>query len=228
MGNKTSNVSKKPHVLMLLDTLNLLKLKTGSILDVPIRMISMDSEIKIKDINDACMSNENINKLSIKCFEINKEKGLVRFIIPSYYQEMQFFNKLEKQSTFMSKNDEDSILFYHQKISRRIWENLEEYFNLLNKLIQSKIDELINKKSNGSNTINITANYWSSDINGRYLYELGNYAIKFPLIKNIMLEKIIDKCNNDRISYKAIYVENGNVKDKPVIYFFIFVDIEIN
>jgi len=224
MGNGSSNIPDRPNVTVLTNTMNILTLKTGYILEVPIRMISIDPNISVREINNECMRTDGLSSLGVRCVDIELQRKLAKFMITAYYNERHRIEGLETGILYSTSNEEEEIMEYHKKVARRVWDDLGEYVDLLNKLVMQKTKKL---KISGSHIIEIIADYWSSGIDGRYLYELGDYAIRFPYLKDLILERFINESNDKQITFKAIAVKYVSTeKIKKGVHFVFFIDIE--
>lgn len=223
MGNSSSNSPEKPNVSMLANTMNMLVLKTGYILEIPVKMISNNPNISIREINDECMTMKKLNSLGVRCIDIDPQRRLVKFMVTEFYNERQNIAALETGILDGKPDDENKILEYHTKIARRVWVDLDEYVGLLDKLVGQKIKKL---KINDPHIIDITANYWSSDIDGRYLYELGEYAIRLPYLRDMILERLTTNFKDKQIIFKNLVIKSiSTAKIKRGVQFLLFIDI---
>jgi hypothetical protein len=160
----------------------------------------------------------------VKCVDIDKQRKLAKFMVAAYYNERHRIERLETGILYSTSKEEEEIVDYHKKVARRVWDDLGEYVGILDKLVMQKIKKL---KISGSHNVEIIADYWLSSMDGRYLYELGDYAIRFPYLKDMIIERFKNDSKDNRISFKAIIVKYiSTEKMNKGVQFVFFIDVE--
>ena len=69
-----------------------------------------------------------------------------------------------------------------------------------------EINKLLVNRKTGIQDVFIVADYWMTSENGRYLYELGDYAIEFPMMKDTILKRLNTESNKTRVTFNNIRI----------------------
>ena len=81
---------------------------------------------------------------------------------------------------------------------------------------------LLEKRLSGKYKLKLDVNYYDAFEGGRYVYELGNLAIQYPLLKSMMLDKLNQESKNSRVIFKNMEIKNNGDKKMKFI-----VDVKI-
>jgi len=225
MGNITSKKKNSPNINLyyLTNSLYIINLKIGHVVTIPLNSIS-DHKISIQQINEQCLLNQKTHDLGIICNKI--DKGNAYFVIPEYHTKLIKILNISNSTNILTRKDEQKIYKYKKAVCNRIWLDLSDYCQCLSKLVNQRLNKmLLEKGTNGRQKIKIIADYFKSSDDGRYLYELGNYVISIPLLRNMILDKLGQESKHTRVLFKDIKIKQ---KIDREMRFTIIVKIKIN
>ena len=226
MGNITSKKKNSPNINLyyLTNSLYIINLKIGHVVTIPLNSIS-DHKISIQQINEQCLLNQKTHDLGIICNKINK--GAVYFVIPEFHEKLIKIQNISNSTNILTRKDEQKIYKYQKAVCNRIWLDLSDYCQCLSKLVNQRLNKMLLEKgtNNKRQKIKIIADYFKSSDDGRYLYELGNYVISIPLLRNMILDKLGQESKHTRVLFKDIKIKQ---KIDREMRFTIIVKIKIN
>ncbi len=205
------------RLTLITSKMNIIKLKIGGPVIIPLYLLNSNtSELSTNIINDACKLDKTLDELGVICNNIYKDdlQGYVAsFIIHEFYNKRTKILELQKGTSIVTRKDEERLWKHQQTVCNRIWMDLDEYYQMLSNIVSKKINGLLlNKNINGKHEIKVTADYFSSGEDGRYLFELGNYAIKFPLLKSMILNRLTQESKHTRIVFKELKIKEVSNK----------------